>query len=140
MTTQTLEQYCKTNGEKLTEPRVHTYDVIQKSDTPLSAYDILDQLGRTLDKPKPPTVYRALDFLQKHGFVHRIESINAYISCEADHRHNGAQFLICKKCKNAQEIHLCHMPDELMKRAQSNNFQTAEWVAEIHGICGSCGV
>ena len=29
----------------------------------------------------PPTVYRALDFLLEHGFIHKLASINAFVGC-----------------------------------------------------------
>ena len=31
----------------------------------------------------PPTVYRALDFLQEQGFVHKLERLSAFVGCVA---------------------------------------------------------
>ena len=52
----------------------------------------------------PTTVYRALDFLVEHGFIHRIESKNAFFACcEIGVPHEG-QFLICDSCGDTVEI------------------------------------
>ena len=47
--------------------------LLKKSQTPLSAYEILDRL-RNAGIKAPPTVYRALDSLVARGLAHRIES------------------------------------------------------------------
>ncbi|SQD07688.1 zinc uptake regulation protein [Escherichia coli] len=38
-------------------------------DGAISAYDLLDLLREAEPQAKPPTVYRALDFLLEQGFV-----------------------------------------------------------------------
>ncbi|OYW37449.1 MAG: hypothetical protein B7Z42_10080 [Brevundimonas sp. 12-68-7] len=44
---------------------------------------------------KPATVYRALEFLDRLGLLHRIASISSYVACSGyAHRHTAA-FLIC---------------------------------------------
>ena len=68
-----LHAYGKEHGQRITEPREHVLSIIASAEQPLTAYDVLDLLGQKLDKPKPPTAYRALEFLVKHGFIHRID-------------------------------------------------------------------
>lgn len=126
------------HGERVTEPRRHVLEILAKSKKPLSAYDVLAQLAKKIDNPKPPTAYRALDFLVAHGFAHRIESLNAYICCSENHRHNGAQYLICDSCGNVEEIHLCHIPEPLVNQAKDKKFSTELWNVELHGKCQKC--
>ncbi|MGB4058039.1 MAG: hypothetical protein WBK77_08155 [Alphaproteobacteria bacterium] len=65
---------------------------------PLGAYEIPERLGKKIKNPKPPTVYRAIEFWAEHGFIHRVESLNAYVACEAGHQHKSAQFMVCNDC------------------------------------------
>ena len=95
-------------------------------------------MGHTLKNPKPPTAYRALDFLVEHGFVHRIESLNAYVSCDVDHKHTGSQFMICDSCDGVEEIYLCALPPKLQKKADGKGFTLHHWNIELHGTCRKC--
>ena len=134
-----LQQFGKENGHRITPPREYAMEIVASADRPMTAYDVLDALSQKLDKPKPPTAYRALEFLVQHGFIHRIESLNAYVACAEDHKHRGSQFIICESCGRVEEVHLCHVPDGLKKQADSKGFTLSHWNAELHGVCGKCG-
>ncbi len=139
MTAKALHAYGKKHGYRITPPREYVLGIIASADKPMSAYDVLDALAAKLDKPKPPTAYRALEFLVTHGFIHRIESLNAYIACAEDHKHRGSQFMICDECGHVEEVHLCHVPESLQKQASGKGFTLSHWNAELHGRCGACG-
>lgn len=132
------ESFCRENGIRFTEPRRHVLEIIAGSKKPMGAYDILAALGKYIDNPKPPTAYRAIEFLSEHGFVHRIESLNAYVVCGTDHRHQGSQFLVCDSCGKVEEAHLCHLPDDLAGQAEKAGFSLRRWDAELHGTCKDC--
>ena len=132
------DDYCKTNGHRFTEPRQYVLQIVDRAKRPLTAYDILDHLGQYLDKPKPPTAYRAIEFWQEHGFIHRIESLNAYILCSAGHTHEGSQFMICDDCGNVTEAHICSIPPSLKDKAQLHKFSVKHWSVELHGLCENC--
>lgn len=133
-----FETYCKERGLRITEPRLLAHDIVNRADKPMSAYDILNHMGKTLSNPKPPTAYRALEFLEEHGFVHRIESLNAYVSCDVNHKHSGSQFMICDSCQAVEEVHLCSLPKKLDEKVQSEAFTLHHWNVELHGICQAC--
>ena len=133
-----LAQFCKAHDHRLTEPREHVLGIIVSSKKPLTAYEVLDALGAKLDKPKPPTAYRALEFLSEHGFIHRIESLNAYVPCGENHKHEGSQFMICDSCGSVEEAHLCSVPVGLQKQADSEKFAVTHWNVELHGLCKNC--
>jgi Fur family zinc uptake transcriptional regulator len=132
------DQYCVDNGVRVSDPRRFVLEIISAAKKPLTAYDILERLAAKLKNPKPPTAYRALEALTAYGFVHRIESLNAYIACHENHRHNGSQFMICDFCGRVEEIHLCHIPESLQKQASAKSFTTRHWNVELHGTCGQC--
>ena len=131
-------QFCEKNKYRFTEPRERVLSIIAASAKPLGAYEVLEQLGLMTPNPKPPTVYRAIEFWQTHGFIPRIESLNAYITCDAGHRHKGSQFMICDDCGTVIETHLCSFPESLKDSAAQNAFIPSRWSFEIHGTCGNC--
>ena len=74
---------CELRKLRLTTRRRQVLEILLASHQPLGAYDILAELNRAADAERiaPPIVYRALEFLLAEGFIHRIESRNAFISC-----------------------------------------------------------
>lgn len=132
------EEYCAQHKLRFTDPRREVLRIIAAAKKPLGAYDVLELLGKSIDNPKPPTAYRAIEFWQEQGFVHRIESLNAYVSCEAGHRHSGSQFLICDSCGSVTETHICTLPEAFQKLVSENSFEAGKWNLEIHGQCSHC--
>jgi Fur family zinc uptake transcriptional regulator len=132
------EAYCKERGIRFTEPRRFVLEIIAGAKKPMSAYEILAALGEFIPHPKPPTAYRAIEFLMAEGFVHKIESVNGYVVCSTDHRHAGSQFLVCDSCGKVIEAHLCKLPQDLAKAASKQKFALTRWNAELHGTCAEC--
>ena len=135
---ETIETYCRNKGVRFTDQRRIVFKTIAASQKPVGAYDILAEVGKTINNPKPTTIYRALDFFQEHGFVHKIESLNAFVACHAGHTHKGSQFMVCDECGNVAEIHLCEIPAELEDKMLDQGFTLQYWNTEIHGVCQDC--
>tara|TARA_R110002124_G_scaffold64985_2_gene177688 strand:- start:500465 stop:500902 length:438 start_codon:yes stop_codon:yes gene_type:complete len=133
-----IEVFCTEEGARFTDARRYVASIIASSGKPITAYEILDQLAAHIKNPKPPTVYRAIDFLIEHNFVHKIESLNAFIACQTDHRHMGSQFMICDLCGDVIETHLCSIPPALKTSVDKQGFVPASWNVEIHGTCKAC--
>ena len=91
---------CEKRGLRLTEIRGQVLELIAASEKPVKAYDLLDQLKDDRSNAAPPTVYRALDFLLENGFIHKLESINAYVSCHHPSVAHHVPFLICDVCES----------------------------------------
>ena len=108
-------QFCLDNGHRLTEPRKRVLEAIASSKKPIKAYEVLKKLSISLNRPKPPTAYRALEFWQTHNFIHRIESLNSYFICKTNHPHKGAQYMICNKCGEVIESHICEIPQVIVE-------------------------
>lgn len=135
---QQAKQLCSQHKERLTKPRFEVLCILAASPTPLGAYQILEELRKTIKDPKPPTVYRAIEFWRKLGFVHRIESLNAYMVCHAKHLHTGEQFLICDDCGTVIETHICGLPKLMENTAETHTFAPSNWNIEIRGLCRDC--
>ena len=134
-----IVEICKKNRWRLTEPRLEVLRIISLSEKPIKAYEILKQLASKIKNPKPPTAYRAIEFWQKHNFIHRIESLNAYAICSQGHTHRGSQFLICDDCGKVIESNfLTNLPQILQKTTPKSNFKPLRWNLEVNGICNQC--
>ena len=133
-----LEQYCAKHKMRFTPSRGVALEVIARSNNPIGAYDVIEEMGKVTEKPKPTTVYRAIDFLQEHGFIHKIESLSAFVACHAGHSHQGSQFIICNDCGKVEEVHLCDLPQSLKEKTSVIGFEMKHWNAEIHGVCKQC--
>jgi Fur family transcriptional regulator, zinc uptake regulator len=126
--------YCETNNHRFTDPRRYVLEILIKEQKPMGAYDVLEKLGKYINKPKPPTAYRAIDFWRAHGFVHKIESLNSFIACCDGHLHHDTHFLVCDDCHTVCELH--------HHNHKTNNipdgFTAKRTFIETHGTCGEC--
>ena len=131
------EELVTAKGQKLTPIRRKVLHLLLESEEPAKAYDLLANLDGE-GAAKPPTVYRALDFLQEMGLAHKIESLNAYVACgHANHEHS-AVFLICQTCGGAEELHATETSEALSKETSSAGFAIQNAVIEARGICRKC--
>lgn len=133
-----FKEHCSELGLRITPQRLLALRILNRSKHPLTAYNVLELMAVDGSNPKPPTAYRALDFLVQHGFAHRIESLNAYVACDVDHLHSGSQFMICNDCGMVEEIHLCSLPNALENKITSEGFTLYHWNVEVHGKCQNC--
>jgi Fur family zinc uptake transcriptional regulator len=132
------ELLCKDIGARLTPIRKQVLKLVWSNHKAIKAYDILDRLDLKDGSLKPPTVYRALDFLVKQGLVHRIESMNAFIGCAHPLNKHGCQFLICDKCNNVDEFCDDTVTKTVQNNAKQSGFAFKRQVLEVYGICRGC--
>ncbi|GGB78574.1 MULTISPECIES: transcriptional repressor [Henriciella] len=131
------ETLAERKGQKLTKIRRKVLRLLLESAEPSKAYDLLANLDGE-GSAKPPTVYRALDFLQDVGLAHKIESLNAYVACgHASHKHS-AVFLICDTCGGAEELHATATTDALQAETSAAGFRLRHAVIEVRGTCRAC--
>lgn len=137
---QAAEQTCTRNGAQLTALRREVLELILKAESPITAYQLLDQLKSIRKSAVPPTIYRSLEFLLENRLIHKIERLNAFISCtETDHCHADAQFLICKACGTVTELEDHDTSEALAKAAARHHFIPSRAIVEIDGLCAACG-
>jgi Fur family transcriptional regulator, zinc uptake regulator len=133
------ERVCAERAQKFTPIRRQVLEALLSSHRPLGAYEVIDELAKSMPRPAPITVYRALDFLMANGLVHRIESRNAYLACAHDHSETAlVAFLICEHCGSVGEIPAAPFAQSLNAAAQASGFVPKLSVVEIAGTCAHC--
>ena len=134
----TAKVFCTERGFQYTAPRHAVLKTVLASNQALGAYDIIEIIGdnRAGQNPKPPTIYRALDFWTKHGFIHKVESLNKYIVCCENGAHKNISVLICDKCGDVKEAHLSV---EDLTIAKETKFTPKSLKTEVYGLCKECG-
>ena len=132
------ERLCNLKGVRLTVQRRQVLRIVCVADKPIGAYEVIDALRRENGQAAPPTAYRALDFLEAQGLIHKLASMRAYIGCNhPDHPHCG-QFLICRECGLVKEIEHPALTDSLHDAAGSEGFHADKPVVELMGQCAGC--
>jgi Fur family zinc uptake transcriptional regulator len=136
---QHAERVCDLRAQKFTPIRRQVLQALLSSHRPLGAYEVIDELAKSMPRPAPITVYRALDFLIENGLVHRIESRNAFLACAHDHDAAAmVAFLICERCGSVGEIPAAPVAQGLNAAARATGFAPKMSVVEITGICAHC--
>jgi len=123
---------------KLTKNQALVLDVLSNASQPLGAYAILDKL-RSHGFKAPLTVYRALEQLTGQGLVHKIESLNSWTTCCAEHQANPPVFEICNDCGNVTEQFDRELVKSLNRMSERSGFIPDRSIIEIHGRCDDCG-
>ncbi len=131
------EARCDAAGERLTPSRRRVLDLLLQAGSPMKAYDLMAAFGPDGETAKPPTVYRALEFLTRVGLVHRIESLNAFIACGLGERAHTAAFLLCDCCGAAVEI-APPSSDPIEAAAKAAGYRLKGVTVEAHGLCSNC--
>ncbi len=126
-----------------TEPRLNDSQraalrALSEAGRPLTAYDVLDALRAERPTAAPPTAYRALERLIALGLAHRLESINAYVACCAEHADAAPLFAICDACGDVDEMADRGAVESLVARAGQSGFAPKKSVVELHGLCAGC--
>jgi len=132
------ETMCAQNGLRFTKIRRRVLELVWNSHQAIKAYDILELLQQEDASAKPPTAYRALNFLLEHGFIHRIESLNAYIGCPNPEHIHDFQLLICNQCGQVDEITDPDLMIKLQAYAEASDFKLMSQVIELKGLCKKC--
>ncbi len=133
------EQLCERRNVRLTPQRLEVLRLMTQQEGAISAYDLLDLLRASEPQAKPPTIYRALDFLMEQGFIHRVESTNSFVLCHhfEEPSHTSA-FFICDRCGQVTEQSTEGIEEILQKMARIAGFAMRHNVVEAHGFCLKC--
>ena len=130
--------HCAEMGLNLTPVRRCALEILLREHRAIGAYELLSHLAEAGHGAQPPVAYRALDFLTKAGFAHKIEALNAYIACvHADEDHTPA-FLICRECNAVAETRTNPVDGNLGTVAREMGFTIERTVVEAQGLCPDC--
>jgi Fur family zinc uptake transcriptional regulator len=129
---------CTSAGLKFTPVRKRVLEILLEEHRALGAYEVLDRLRKEGFGSQPPVAYRALDFLTKHGFVHKIERLNAFIACSHPDEQHTPAFLICHDCNSVAETEADLSQGHLARIAASTGFEIERAILEAEGLCPNC--
>lgn len=132
------EARCAEDGLRLTPVRRKVLEILLQEHRALGAYALLDLLGEAGFGTQPPVAYRALDFLAAHGFVHKVERLNAFVACTHPGQDHAPAFMICRGCDAVAEA--CAVPTKgiLGAAARAAGFRIERTVVEAEGLCPAC--
>ena len=136
------EARCVDQGERMTAPRRRVLELLLTAAEPVKAYDLIARYGEDGQAAKPPTVYRALEFLERKGMAHRIASISAYVACTAEAEGDvarAAAFLICDCCGATEEV-TAPTGQTFALAADTAGYAIERTTIEGHGRCPACRV
>ena len=135
---QQAEQYCQENGLNFTPVRRKVLEILLQKNTAIGAYEILDLLREAGFKNQPPVAYRALEFLVRNGFAHKIEQLNSFIGCMHPGKDHSPAFMICRKCDSVSEEEALTRNFSVSQIASKAGFTVEKAVIEARGLCHSC--
>ena len=132
------ERYCAKNDLQFTPSRRKVLEFLLQSGKALGAYDLLDRLHEVGFKPQPPVAYRALEFLIKYGFAHKVEHLNAFVACIHPGKEHSPAFMICRSCASVSEMDTLRSNSMITENLISQGFKVEEAVIEARGLCEAC--
>ena len=128
---------CRERGLNLTPIRRRVLEVVGASALPVSAYAIVHQLSGS-KLLGPPTVYRALEFLEKAGFVRHLALRKAYVRCALTPDAPTSALLLCTGCGSVSEAASREMGETISRLTAETGFEPCGRVIEIEGRCAAC--
>ena len=131
------EARVSADGDRMTAARGRVLELLLAAGEPVKAYDLIARFGEDGQPAKPPTVYRALDFLERKGLAHRIASISAYVACASGEGDHTAAFLICDCCGATKEVS-APVAEGLDRAAKAAGYAIERTTVEAHGRCPAC--
>lgn len=134
------ERVCAAKQVNLTPIRKRVLEIVWRQHEPIGAYEVLAELAKDGGNPAPQTVYRALEFLQEAGLVHRLDTLNAFLGCARPEDAHSGQFLVCSRCRRVTEIEDSVLNRTLRDRARSLGFRLDASPVEIKAICSQCAI
>lgn len=135
---QAAEAICRERGQRLTALRRLVLELVWANHQPVGAYGLLEMMRQQSGQVAPATVYRALDFLQELGLVHRLASLNAFIGCAFPGAPHTGQFLICTGCQELAELDDRQITEALLASASASGFAISHTTVEVLGLCPHC--
>lgn len=129
-------QILKENDYKITGPRMAVLEILNKTEIPLSAYDIEERIPENIPI-NVVTIYRVLDVFEKVGIVHKIHTKEGYVRCDFEKQKGCHTFAVCDQCGRADEfIQLtCEMEKAIPKDLP---YKSLRHLSEMAGTCNQC--
>jgi len=129
-----LRDLLTLSGFKLTKPRAAVFELLEKSDDPMSITDVVKQLPE-IDKV---SVYRTIELFRSLHIVATVYNgwKQLYELAEPFNRHH--HHLVCAECGSLTEIHSDKLERVIKALTNDNGFVATGHHFEITGYCGQC--
>lgn len=143
---QSLDQYLalaekisEQHGIRLTKLRKMIFALLLQANAPVKAYDLIEKMRETGKVITPTTTYRILDFLLSEKLIHKVHTLNAYVSCSVEHQHEHSSLMvICSQCETTEEIDDTELTDTICHRLNNLGVSLKDNCIEIQGVCKKC--
>lgn len=132
------ERLAQAAGARLTPVRRRVLEILLEDHRALGAYDVLNRLAAEGFGNQPPVAYRALEFLEGLGLVHRIRRLNAFTACTHPGEAHAPVFLICRACQSVAEAPGSPVRAALDSAAAATGFAIEGSSVEATGLCPAC--
>lgn len=106
---ETVERICRERKLRLTPARRQVLELLAEEGKALGAYELLRKIGGDKAAAYPPAAYRALEFLQKNGFVHRVREAKRFVACSRPGEPHDPVLLVCGACGEVKELQTADM-------------------------------
>ena len=127
------------HGEQWTDLRAQLFEELAKNGTPVSAYDMAEQLSKRIERRvSPNSVYRILDLFVENDLARRIESRNAYVANTHPSCSHDCIFLVCEHCGRIDHLDDDSLAEGMRGRAREHGFAPRRPVLELLGLCQTC--
>ena len=124
-------------GLRLTRPRRHVAELLERRAGTFTAADILDDAGRRAAPIGRATVFRALDLFTELGLLERIDlptGEHAYVACEPAHHHH----LVCSVCGRQTEVDDAGVDAIVGEMERRTGYRIDRHRLELFGTCPDC--
>jgi Fur family zinc uptake transcriptional regulator len=126
-------------GEQWTDMRAAVFAALAGFDQPASAYDIAEQVSRSVGRRVAAnSVYRILDLFVAKNVAMRVESRNAYLANAHPSCLHDCIFLVCDGCGATTHVDDDSLAQGVRATARAAGFRPERPVIEVRGRCANC--
>lgn len=145
MSLEKLKVALKNENHRITKSRLATYEILEKSQLPLSPKDLFEKATeKGVSSLDLVSVYRNLNLFAQLGLAHKVPN-GKYSSCDQTHecdRHPHAHVILtCESCGKVFESdehskEICDVIN-LLKKSSSKKIGSISQVT-VQGLCKKC--
>jgi len=137
-TTQEFAELIKSNGLKVTQPRLRVLATISSKSTAITQPELEKVFGNEIDRV---TLYRILGSFEEKGILHKVFDLNGTATyaicstkCTAHHHHDQHVHFICSVCNSVYCLDEISVP----KINIPSNFSLHSIAINAVGLCENC--
>lgn len=135
-----FSQLLKTNGLKITKPRLRVLEEISDKKTAITQPELEKIFGAEIDRV---TLYRILASFEEKGILHKVFDLQGTatyaicsVKCTAHHHHDQHVHFICTVCNSVYCLDEISVP----KINLPTNFSLHSIAINAVGICEDCQI